>query len=129
MPDTQFKSPAKPKRTLDAVDPTTGSTVDVSSLDPNRPANAADIATGQVTQAEATLPSEPPPVEPSGKKVWYFCLDQAHNASLDDPVRLFQHDSAGCPVCPTCEKQVNAVVTEKGVVPDLKPRVAAGYGG
>jgi hypothetical protein len=147
----QFSTP-KPKRQL-ATDVGSGDVIDLGGI----PAGVQGVtnkeggyvappavATGQVTTNESrrgpaqidengkvtNLATDTPAVKPSGTKVWYFCTDQAHGISIDGPnaiARLFEHDSAGCPTCPVCKKQVNAIVTEKDVVPDLTPRLAVGY--
>lgn len=94
-----------------------------------------DVSTSEKTNAEVGPPPDSYEAPtPSGDTGWYYCLNQGHGgASLGSDARLFVGVLDGCPVCPVCvdengnNLQVNAIPTEEGVVPDLRPRVASGY--
>jgi hypothetical protein len=49
---------------------------------------------------------------------WHYCLETGHATDLKHHTRFFQSDDAGCPVCPSCRRQVSAVPADAfGVYP------------
>jgi hypothetical protein len=83
-----------------------------------------DIGAQSADAGDAKASSDTKTSTPKAQTPTYYCLENSHDPRLLTEARMFYFDvNAGCPVCPTCNRQVSAQLV--GYNPKGEPQIPA----